>query len=68
MHGAIVWHCLCLLFSCIAVGDGFTDYQLFEAGFVDKFIAYTEHVERASVVEKAECIAIDVGVLRYILK
>ena len=52
----------------IAVGDGFTDYQLFEACFVDRFIAYTEHVERASVVEKAECIAMDVGVLRYILK
>ena len=52
----------------IAVGDGFTDYQLFEAGFADKFIAYTEHVERANVVEKAESIAMDVGVLRYILK
>lgn len=52
----------------IAVGDGFTDYQLFEAGFADKFIAYTEHVERAIVVEKAESIAIDVGVLSYILK
>lgn len=51
----------------IAVGDGFTDYQLFEAGFVNKFIAYTEHVERANVVEKAECVAMDVGVLRYIL-
>ena len=52
----------------IAVGDGYTDYQLFEAGLADKFIAYTEHVERANVVEKAECIAMDVGVLRYILK
>ena len=52
----------------IVVGDGFTDYQLFEAGFADKFIAYTEHVERTNVVEKAECVAMDVGVLRYILK
>ncbi|QLE79830.1 HAD-IB family phosphatase [Francisella sp. Scap27] len=51
----------------IAVGDGFTDYQLFEAGFADKFIAYTEHVERTNVVEKAESIAMDVGVLKYIL-
>ncbi len=52
----------------IAVGDGFTDYQLFEAGYADKFIAYTEYVERASVVDKAESIAMDVGVLRYIFK
>ncbi len=52
----------------IAVGDGFTDYQLFESGSADKFIAYTEHVERANVVEKAESIAMDAGVLRYILR
>ena len=52
----------------IAVGDGYTDYQLFEAGLADKFIAYTEHIERKAVIEKAESIAIDVGVLRYILK
>lgn len=52
----------------IAIGDGYTDYQLFEAGLADKFIAYTEHVERTNVIEKAESIAMDVGVLRYILK
>ena len=52
----------------IAIGDGFTDYQLFEAGFANKFIAYTEHAERKAVVEKAECVAMDVGVLRYLLK
>lgn len=51
----------------IAVGDGYTDYQLFESGLADKFIAYTEHVERENVVAKAECIAIDVGVLEFIL-
>ena len=34
----------------IVVGDGYTDYQLFEAGLADKFIAYTEHVERASIM------------------
>jgi len=52
----------------IVIGDGFTDYQLFEAGFADKFIAYTEHAERKAVVEKAECVAMDVAVLRYLLK
>lgn len=51
----------------IAVGDGYTDYQLFEAGLADKFIAYTEHIERENVVEKAESTAMDVGVLKYIL-
>ncbi|RUS69359.1 hypothetical protein EGW08_022884, partial [Elysia chlorotica] len=50
----------------IAIGDGYTDYQLFESGLADKFIAYTEHVTRENVVAKAESIAMDVGVLKYI--
>lgn len=33
----------------ICVGDGMTDYALFEANFVDNFIAYTEHQKRSFV-------------------
>ncbi|AIT10144.1 phosphoserine phosphatase [Candidatus Francisella endociliophora] len=51
----------------IAIGDGYTDYQLFEKGVADKFIAYVEHVERKNVLDKAESVAMDVGVLKYLL-
>lgn len=44
----------------IAVGDGYTDYKLKEGGYADKFIAYTEHVQRDNVIQKAELIAKDI--------
>ena len=47
----------------IAVGDGYTDYMLKEAGYADKFVAYTEHVERKNVTQKAELIAKNVSEL-----
>ena len=37
-----------------AIGDGYTDYQLKEAGLVSAFFAFTENVERISVIEKAD--------------
>lgn len=37
-----------------AIGDGFTDFQLREAGLADRFYAFTENVERQNVMEKAD--------------
>jgi D-3-phosphoglycerate dehydrogenase len=35
-------------------GDGFTDYEIKQAGSADKFVAFIENVKRDSVVEKAD--------------
>ena len=35
----------------IGVGDGMTDYALYEAGLVDDFVIYAEHVQRQSVMD-----------------
>ncbi len=37
-----------------AIGDGYTDYQLREAGLANKFFAFTENVERENVTSKAD--------------
>jgi D-3-phosphoglycerate dehydrogenase len=37
-----------------AIGDGYTDYEMREAGLASKFFAFTENVERQKVVEKAD--------------
>lgn len=39
------------------LGDGYTDYEIKEAGLANKFYAFTENVVRDSVVAKAEHIA-----------
>ena len=39
-------------FPRILVGDGITDYEIYEEGLVDYFIAYTENVRRDAVIEK----------------
>lgn len=36
------------------IGDGYTDYEIKEAGLANKFYAFTENVERKAVMEKAE--------------
>ena len=36
------------------LGDGYTDYQIREAGLADKFFAYTENVARPRVVAQAD--------------
>lgn len=38
----------------VAIGDGYSDFQLKEAGMVDRFYAYTENVQRKNVIEKAD--------------
>ncbi|WP_089684723.1 phosphoglycerate dehydrogenase [Catalinimonas alkaloidigena] len=39
------------------IGDGYTDYEIRAAGLADKFYAFTENVQRANVLEKADHIA-----------
>ncbi|HEY8400209.1 MAG TPA: phosphoglycerate dehydrogenase [Cytophagaceae bacterium] len=39
------------------IGDGYTDYEIKEAGLANKFYAFTENIERKAVIEKAEHIA-----------
>ncbi|HEX7042860.1 MAG TPA: HAD-IB family phosphatase [Patescibacteria group bacterium] len=39
------------------VGDGYTDYEIKEAGLAKKFIAFIENVEREVVVKNADIIA-----------
>lgn len=38
----------------VVVGDGWTDYEMREAGIADKFIAYCENVRRDKVCEVAD--------------
>ncbi|GEO06733.1 hypothetical protein AAE02nite_43970 [Adhaeribacter aerolatus] len=39
------------------LGDGYTDYEIKEAGLANKFYAFTENITRDNVVAKAEHIA-----------
>lgn len=41
----------------VVIGDGYTDYQIKEAGAADLFIAFTENINRPSVTQKADFIA-----------
>lgn len=36
------------------IGDGYSDYQLRESGLIKRFFAFTENIERASVLAKAD--------------
>ncbi|WP_424493829.1 phosphoglycerate dehydrogenase [Salinimicrobium sp. GXAS 041] len=36
------------------IGDGYTDYEIKAAGLANKFYAFTENVERANVLDKAD--------------
>ena len=52
----------------VAVGDGMTDYHLFRDGFVDHFVAFTQHVQRPAVLATGAPQASDVNGLRLILE
>lgn len=39
------------------IGDGYTDYEIREAGLANKFYAFTENISRDKVVEKADHVA-----------
>ncbi|CAN5665109.1 hypothetical protein BH10BAC5_BH10BAC5_28800 [soil metagenome] len=36
------------------IGDGYTDYELKKAGLVNKFFAFTENIERQSIIGKSD--------------
>jgi D-3-phosphoglycerate dehydrogenase len=36
------------------LGDGYTDYEIREAGLANKFFAFTENIEREAVINKAD--------------
>jgi D-3-phosphoglycerate dehydrogenase len=39
------------------IGDGYTDYEIKEAGLANRFYAFTENVEREKVIQNADHIA-----------
>jgi D-3-phosphoglycerate dehydrogenase len=39
------------------IGDGYTDYEIKEAGYANKFYAFVENIARPSVTAKADVIA-----------
>ena len=39
------------------IGDGYTDFEIREAGLANAFFAFTENIEREKVMEKADYIA-----------
>ena len=43
--------------TVIAIGDGWTHYQIKESGLADYFIAFTESVTRESVIKKGDIVA-----------
>jgi D-3-phosphoglycerate dehydrogenase len=50
------------------IGDGYTDYQIREAGLANKFFAFTENIERESVIEKADHITPSLEEFLYVNK
>ncbi|MFL0160984.1 phosphoglycerate dehydrogenase [Aquirufa salirivi] len=48
------------------IGDGYTDYELREAGLANKFFAFTENVSRKVVVEKADHVVPSLDEFLYI--
>ncbi|AKQ47276.1 3-phosphoglycerate dehydrogenase [Rufibacter radiotolerans] len=50
------------------IGDGYTDYEIKEAGIADKFYAFTENVSRDSVVDKADHVTPSLDEFLYVNK
>ena len=51
--------------NVIVIGDGYTDFQIFEAGLAQQFFAFTENISRASVIKKAQQIAPSLDEILY---
>jgi len=47
------------------VGDGFTDYQIRENGYAEKFFAFTENIKRQEVMDKADYISASMDEILY---
>jgi D-3-phosphoglycerate dehydrogenase len=50
------------------IGDGYTDYEIKHAGLANKFYAFTENVERESVLTKADHITPSLDEFLYLNK
>jgi D-3-phosphoglycerate dehydrogenase len=50
------------------IGDGYNDYKIKAAGFANKFYAFTENIERDSVVDKADHITPSLDEFLYLNK
>ena len=50
------------------IGDGYTDYEIKEAGFASKFYAFTENVSRDKVLQKADHVAPSLDEVLYMNK
>ncbi len=50
------------------IGDGYTDYEIKEAGLAEKFFAFTENVQRNRVLDKADHIAPNLEEFLYLNK
>ncbi|MEM1137104.1 MAG: phosphoglycerate dehydrogenase [Bacteroidota bacterium] len=50
------------------IGDGYTDYQIREAGLADQFYAFTENVNREHVSSKADHVAPSFDEVLYVNK
>ncbi len=51
----------------VIVGDGFTDYELYNAGVANEFIAYIEYVQRDKVISVAKLCAKNVDELSTLI-
>lgn len=50
------------------VGDGFTDYEVKQNGYAEKFFAFTENIKRDSVIKKADYISASFDEILYKLR
>ncbi len=50
------------------IGDGYTDYEIKHSGLANKFYAFTENVERESVLSKADHVAPSLDEFLYLNK
>lgn len=50
------------------IGDGYTDYEIKHAGLANKFYAFTENVERESILDKADHITPSLDEFLYLNK
>ncbi len=50
------------------IGDGYTDYEIKHAGLANKFFAFTENIERESVLTKADHITPSLDEFLYLNK
>lgn len=50
------------------IGDGYTDYEIKHAGLANKFYAFTENIERANVLNKADHVTPSLDEFLYLNK